>query len=287
MPISVVIPAYNEEAGIAHTIDRLRHTLAQSTIKDWEIVVVDDGSSDGTGRVAEAAGVRVIRHLERLGYGRALKEGIAAAKHDNVAIADADGTYPIAALPVLFAKYQEGYHMVVGQRFGPEYRESMLKSPLRALLKWLVEFTAGRKIPDVNSGFRIFDRREAMQYFPRLCNTFSFTTSLTLAYLTHGRFIAYVPIDYAKRIGKSKVMLFRDTLRTIQYIVQAILYFNPIKIFIVLSGCALLFSGAGVALAALSGWSHPFWIGVAGVLVAFVLFGLGLVADLLRQIMLK
>ncbi len=287
MPVSVILPAYNEEEAVARTVGELRQVLERSAVTMWEIIVVDDGSTDATSRMAEEAGARVIRHLQRLGYGKALKDGIDATKYDAVAIMDADRTYPPDRLPDLLAKFHEGYHMVVGQRLGCHVQDSAVKAPLRWLLKWLVEFTTGSKIPDVNSGFRIFDRREARSYFPRLCDTFSFTTSLTLAYMMNKRFVAYVPVEYRARTGKSKVMLIRDSLRTLQYIVQAVLYYNPIKIFLALAGGAVVFAGACLALGFLFDAGATALLLAAGVLSAILIFALGLLADLLRQIMLK
>ncbi len=287
MPVSIILPAHNEAQAIARTVEELRHVLERSAMTGWEIIVLDDGSTDDTAQIAEQSGARVVRHLQRLGYGKSLKDGIDAAKHDAIAIVDADGTYPADRLPELLAKFHEGYHMVVGQRTGLHVRDSTLKSPLRWILKWLVEFTTGSKIPDVNSGFRVFDRREAKNYFSRLCDTFSFTTSLTLAYMMNRRYVAYVPIEYQARVGKSKVMLFRDSLRTLQYIVQAVLYYNPIKIFIVMAGIAIAFSCVSFAMALMFGLYSTFLLGVGGILVAIMIFALGLLADLLRQIMLK
>ena len=177
----------------------------------------------------------MVRHPHNVGYGRSLKNGIAAAQYDMIAICDADGTYPAAAIPELVRLHREGFDMAVGRRQGPHYRESMLKMPMRALLRFLVEWTAGRHIPDINSGLRVFSRAAVMQYFAHLCDTFSFTTSLTLAYMMTGRFVAYAPIDYFERAGRSKVRLFRDALRTLQYIVEAILYYNPLKLFLLFS----------------------------------------------------
>ena len=147
----------------------------------------------------------MVRHLQNLGYGRSLKDGIAAARYDVIAITDADGTYPIKDIPRLFDVYRAGYHMVVGTRTGEHYRQSAFKSPLRWILQHLVEYTASRDIPDINSGLRIFSQLHATTYFERLCDTFSFTTSLTLAFMMNGLFVVYVPIEYYKRIGKTKV----------------------------------------------------------------------------------
>jgi hypothetical protein len=173
----------------------------------------------------------------------------------------------------------------VGARTGPHYRESLVKSPLRRILKWLVEFTVGRPIPDVNSGLRVFSRQDVAPYLGTLCNTFSFTTSLTLAYMMTGRFVTYLPIPYRARVGSTKVRLFRDGLRTLQYIVQAILYYNPLKIFLVICGLIVAGSVLSLAAATLFRLVSAFYLGIGGLLVAVIVFCLGLIAELLRQIL--
>ncbi len=282
--ISVVIPAFNEEASIRSTIEHLR---ALPAYDNWELLVVDDGSSDRTAEVAAALSARVMRHPHNLGYGRALKTGIAAATYDTIVIMDADGTYDAGDIPQLLAAYAGGFDMVVGRRSGVGQTESTFKTVLRWILTVLVEFTAGRRVPDVNSGLRVFSRTTIQPYFGQLCDTFSFTTSLTLAYMMTARFVNFVPISYGKRHGRSKVRLFRDALRTLQYIVQSILYYNPIKLFLLAAfGTALL--TAALALVAVTVDSTTALIVLAiGGAAAVLLFGLGLVADLLRQIMTK
>ncbi len=189
--LSVVIPALNEAEAIAETVAVVQRCLSEAGI-EFELIVIDDGSTDRTGDIAAAAGARVIRHLYNLGYGRSLKDGIIAAKYEHIAITDADGTYPFDEMPSLFAEYTQGFDMVVGARRGKAYEESMVKKSLRGVLKFLVEFTAARKIPDINSGMRIFHRDKAIRYFERLCDTFSFTTSLTLAFIMNGHYVSYV-----------------------------------------------------------------------------------------------
>ncbi|MGQ0736163.1 MAG: glycosyltransferase family 2 protein [Acidobacteriota bacterium] len=287
--ISVIVPAYNEEGGIATTLAAVR-TMAGAADTTVEIVVVDDGSTDETAQVASRTGARVISHPHNLGYGRALKTGVDAATYDTIVIVDADGTYPVAEIPRLVATFQRGFDMVVGTRSGRAFREGVLKNALRLILTFLVEFTAGRRVPDVNSGLRVFSRATVMPYFGHLCDTFSFTTSLTLAYMMTGRFVAYEPIGYVDRVGRTKVRLWRDALRTLQYIVQAIVYYNPIKMFLMLSVATVL--AATSAALALVVWQPdqlgvPALIATLGALVAVLLFGLGLTADLLRQIMHK
>ena len=282
--ISVVIPAFNEGAAIGPTIERLRGLPA---FNDWELIVVDDGSSDRTSDAAAALGARVLRHPHNLGYGRALKSGIAAAAHDTIVIVDADGTYDAGDIPRLVTAYAGGFDMVVGLRSGVRQTESTFKTMLRWLLTVLVEFTAGRRVPDVNSGLRVFSKATIQPYFGQLCDTFSFTTSLTLAYMMTARFVNFVPISYGKRHGRSKVRLFRDALRTLQYIVQAILYYNPIKLFLLAAGISALFTLI-LAIAAMQVSATATLVVLAmGGAATMVLFGLGLVADLLRQIMTK
>jgi polyisoprenyl-phosphate glycosyltransferase len=285
--ISVVVPAFNEVDAIEDTIAELREMFAKAELNDAEIVVVDDGSTDGTADLAEKAGVKVVRHPMNAGYGRSLKDGIGAAKHDIIAITDADGTYPNHMIPELLARLDRGFHMVVGARTGEAYRESALKQPLRTLLRWLVEFTAGQAIPDPNSGLRVFRKSDIVGFFPHLSNAFSFTTSSTLGYMMTGLFVHYVPIPYAKRIGKSKVKLFRDSLRTLQYILQAILYYNPLKLFLVF--CAVLTAASllSFVLAIVLNMTVWYFLGVGGILAAILVAAIGCLAELLRQIMAK
>jgi glycosyltransferase involved in cell wall biosynthesis len=282
--ISIVIPAYNEESSIGETIGTC-HKVMSAQPHPYEIVVVDDGSLDNTHAIAIGARSKVVRHPHNVGYGRSLKDGIAAASYDIIAITDADGTYPIDRIPELVAEYQKGFDMVVGARQGKHYDESFSKMLLRVILRVLVEYTAGRKIPDINSGLRVFSRQTVRPYHQYLCDTFSFTTSLTLAYMMNGKFVQYLPIAYEKRVGKTKVRLFRDSLRTMQFIVEAMLYYNPIKVFLALSvGVA----GAGVlaAIAAAVSSRSEFY-GIAALLLvsSLLTFCVGLVSVQLKQLL--
>jgi len=285
--ISVVIPALNEEIAIGATIAGVSEVLTAANLVPFEIVVVDDGSTDQTGKIAEAAGAKVIRHPHNIGYGRSLKNGIAAAQHDMIAICDADGTYPASAIPELVRLHRDGFDMAVGQRQGQHYRQSLLKMPMRALLRFLVEWTAGRHIPDINSGLRVFSRAVVMQYFSHLCDTFSFTTSMTLAYMMTGRFVAYTPIDYFERSGRSKVRLFRDALRTLQYVVEAILYYNPLKIFLLFSLICLVAAALTMTVSLYFKIVTGMMLAIGTAIAAVLMLGIGMLAVLLKQIMDK
>jgi glycosyltransferase involved in cell wall biosynthesis len=283
--VSVVIPAYNEVEVIADTIEQISGMFREAGLEAVDLIVVDDGSHDDTGKLAESSGARMIRHPHNAGYGRSLKDGIMAARHDTVVITDADGTYPIDIIPKLLELYAKGFDMVVGARTGTAYHGPFAKRAMRVLLKFLVEFTSGRKVPDVNSGLRVFSRAAIQPYFPHLSEGFSFTTSMTLAYMMTGKFVTYLSIPYYERVGHTKVKLFRDSLRTLQFIVEAIVYYNPIKIFILISFvCGLLMIatlGAGFGFRSVGLVVVGVGLGVCVVLV----FCLGLISVLLKQIM--
>jgi len=283
--ISVVLPAYNEEAAIVDTLREVKDSLDNSRWRPFEIVVVDDGSSDDTAVLATAEGARVIRHPQNVGYGRALKTGIAAATYDTIVFSDADGSYPLDRTPDLLVEYEKGFDMVVGAR--TNYRERIGKRLLRRILRWLVEYTADRRIPDANSGFRVLSKEVVLPHFKTLCDTFSFTTSLTLAYSMSNRFVEYLPVEYRTRKGRSKIRLFTDTARTLQYIAQTIIYHNPLKIFALFSVICVILAMLGFLGSIFFGLLSGFLLGIGGLLLALLVFSLGLLADLLKQILEK
>lgn len=282
--ITVVIPAYNEENAISDTIESVSSILLKS-YAEIEIIVVDDGSLDATSERALRTGASVIRHPQNVGYGRSLKSGIAAAKYDTIVIIDADMTYPAESIPRLIEELDKGFDMVVGARTGFHYSGSMFKGPLRSVLKAVVQFVAGRKVPDANSGLRVFHKSTILGYLDHLCDTFSFTTSQTLGYMLTGRFVAYVPIDYHKRVGSTKVKLFMDSFRTLQYILQTAMYYNPMKIFVLFSMVCIGLSFIGFAFCAVTQIHAAYFLAIGSLLLAMLMFGLGLMSDLMKQIL--
>ena len=285
--ISIIIPAYNEKRAISNTIQDIRKVLLESNYEEYEIVVVDDASTDNTKEIALTAGAKVISKIQNLGYGHSLKMGILSAKYDIIVITDADGTYPIYEIPNLIKLYDQGYHLVIGARTGKFFKESYIKYPLRILLKFLVDFAAGRKIQDPNSGLRVFSKKEIIPLFPTLCDRFSFTTSMTLAYMMLQRSVKFFEINYNARVGKSKVMLFRDSLLTLQYIIQAINYYNPIKIFLVLSFFTALIGFSFLCIGLIFKITTFILLGIGSFISAVIVLSLGLLADLLKQILVS
>ena len=281
MKLSIIIPAYNEAEGLVSTLDILKKVLKDFI---YEVIIVDDGSTDNTVEIAEKAGARVIAHPINMGYGRSLKTGIANAKYEIICITDADGTYPLEKIPELLTEFKKGFDMVVGQRTGKEFHGNFLKHPSRRIFRWLCEFAVGKKIPDINSGLRIFNKSTAEKYFDILCDGFSFTTTITLAYMFEGYFVKYLEIPYYKRYGVSKVHYLRDTLRVTQIITEAILYFNPLKIFLVLSGLVLFLSFIFLGIGAYFQYTTAIWLFVLCFISSILIFAMGLQADLLRKI---
>lgn len=281
--LSLVIPAYNEEAAIGNIIDQAKKVLAQCASR-WEVIVVSDCSTDATAQVAAAAGALVIEHPLNKGYGNALKTGITHARYQQVAIIDADGSYAPEDL-LLLAPSAARFDMVVGKRSGVHFHGGIFKRTGRWLQHFLVEFTTGTRVPDVNSGLRIFPRDAALGFFDTLCGGFSFTTSITLAMLMCGYTINFVPVAYTTRIGKSHVDYYRDTLRSLQIITHAILKYNPIKAFLPISFLLLtIMLLTGFLAGSASLLNNPllaFWLGLTAVLslmTALIVFALGLVA---------
>ena len=283
--LSVLIPAYNEDGSIADTVNNINDVLIEEGFEQFEILVINDGSTDQTRENAIKTSATVQTHPHNLGYGKAIKTGLELAKFETIVITDADGTYENDKIPELVRKYGDGFDMVVGQRTGKYFWGSHVKKPLRLILRWLVEWATGRSIPDINSGLRVFSRDLALSYKSQLCDTFSFTTTLTLAFMMTGHFIAYIPIKYNKRIGESKVSLWSDSFRTCGYIIQSILYHSPLKIFIVLSFMFILLALFSIFVGMFLQLATGFTMGVGAIVAALVVFALGMLADLLKQIL--
>lgn len=239
--VSVVIPAYNEEHGLAPVLTQLQSVLDDLPMSS-EIIVVDDGSQDNTAQVAgQFIGVTVLRHPANRGYGAALKTGIRQARFEWICITDADGTYPNARIPDLLERaITDKYHMVVGARSGANVAIPLARRPAKWMISRLADWVSGEKIADINSGLRVFRRTVALRFFRVLPNAFSFTSTITLAMMTNGYRVAYEPIDYYARVGKSKINPIRDTLNFIQLILRIGLYFAPLRIFLSLSAILLL-----------------------------------------------
>lgn len=278
-PVSIVIPAYNEAAAIQPTLDTILRVLQEAQI-EGEIIVVDDGSKDGTAdAILPSPQVRLFRHPQNKGYGASLKTGIRQACHNIVLITDADGTYPCDMIPVLLEK-MTSYDMVVGARTGENVQVPLLRRPAKFLLNRLANYLSGVEIPDLNSGMRVFKRDVVMSYFRLLPSGFSFTTSITLALLTNDYNVLYVPIDYYKRTGQSKIRPIRDTINFFSLVVRVVLSYRPLRVFIPVASVFVFLSAIKVTYDIQAYDFHLATSTVVLLTVTFQLIVLGLIADL-------
>jgi len=238
--ISVIIPAYNEEDGIINVINDLKKVLNNAKI-EHEIIVIDDGSKDKTVERAGTTDAVVVQHLKNRGYGAALKTGINIAKNELIVITDADNTYPASQIPKMLEHIQEA-DMVVGSRQGENVAIPLIRRPAKWILRKLAEYVTGEKIPDLNSGLRIFRRELIMQYLNILSDRFSFTTTSTVAFLSDNYKVIYIPIDYYQRAGKSKIVPW-NFIEFMNLVIRLSMLFNPLKIFIPASMFTLILGG--------------------------------------------
>jgi len=225
--ISIVIPAYNEEQRIGVVLDNLLVNVVLWNI-DYEVIVVDDGSKDKTAEIIKRHNVQLIQHEQNKGYGAALKTGIRFAKYNIIAIADADGTYPIDKIPELVGFIHE-CDMVVGAR--KYIKLPLVTRPAKWILNKYANYLVKYDIPDLNSGLRVFKKDVYQKFSGLLPNGFSFTTTITLALLSNDYRVKYISIDYFKRAGKSKIRPIRDTINFFSLITRTSLYFNPLRVF--------------------------------------------------------
>jgi glycosyltransferase involved in cell wall biosynthesis len=279
--LSIIIPAFNEQNVIGQVIRDLLNFLNSNRLQA-EIIVVNDGSKDRTGQILEQFRdqIKVIHHPYNKGYGAALKTGMRAARHDWILWLDGDGQHIPSEINKLLP-YINQYDMIVGQR--QSYQGPLIRRPGKKLLQIIANYLTGRKIPDLNSGFRLFKKKLALQFMSIYPNAFSITTTITLAFLREGFSVKYVPFELNKRkVGKSTVGYFKDGLRTILLIFRIIMLFSPLKIF--LPASFILFLGGTVFL--INDLIH-FDIGDTSVLLlisSFLLFFFGLLADQLAAI---
>lgn len=280
--VSVIIPAYNEEEGIAST---LRNIAEMGLDKKYEIIVVNDGSVDNTAKIVkDYANVKLISHDNNLGYGAALKTGIKYADGEIIVITDADGTYPNERIPDLVQTFEEGnFDMVVGARIGKNARIPLMRKPAKWIINKLANYLTDTQIPDLNSGLRVMKKGVLEKFTNILPNGFSFTSTITLAILTNGYSLKYVTIDYFKREGKSKIKPIQDTLNFIQLIIRTVLYFNPLKVFVPLSLLLILFAFTVLIISWLfTGIAMDVTFGVI-LMTAVMVMAVGMLADMIDK----
>ncbi|MGH9127994.1 MAG: glycosyltransferase family 2 protein [Acidimicrobiales bacterium] len=281
--VSVVLPVFNERGHLVGEISRIR-TALEASGHSHEIIVVDDGSTDGSGEaLAGIEGIRLIRFAQNRGSGSARKVGTRAARGRVVVWTDVDMSYPNEEIPRL-VKELEGYDQVVGARTSEQGRVKALRVPAKWLIARLASYLTETRIPDLNSGLRAFRREVALQYLHLLPAGFSCVTTMTMAFLANGYSVRYVPIEYSPRAGRSKFHWWVDTRRYVRQVLRMVLMYNPLKVFMPL-GLLLAFVGVGkLAYDLVARHFHVAADTIVVLLAAGAIIVLGLLADLIVQV---
>ncbi len=285
--VSVVLPIYNERGHLRKEIDRITAALGSSTYS-FEIIVVDDGSDDGSSDeidavVREHDGIRLIRHSHNRGSGAARRSGTTAARGRVVVWTDVDMTYPNDEIPELVDAL-DGYDHVVGARRTEEGTIKVFRVPAKWFIRWLASYLTETKIADLNSGLRAFRRDVAMQYVHHLPAGFSCVTTLTMSFLANGYSVRYIPIDYFPREGTSKFHWWRDTKRYLLQVVRMTLSYNPMKVFLPVGMFLLV---VGIAKLIYDWIDKDFRLAANTLLILFAalqVIAVGLLADLIVRV---
>jgi len=274
--LTFLIPVHNEEKVVEQTIAEVKKELQKLDI-DFEIVVVDDGSRDQSGQILKTIeGIRLITNPYNLGYGASLKRGIRNSLGDWIMIIDADGTYPISAIPTLLEKIGD-FDMVVGQR--SSQGDPFSRKPAKFILRKLASFLSGHKIPDLNSGMRVFRKSLALEFFHLFPSGFSFTSTITVASYANDYTVCYLPIDYYKRQGQSGIKP-RHFFDFISLLVRLFLYFKPLKMIAPLASIIFVLGFSKLVRDYLV-VTHVGTFAAILILISFQLFVMALIAEVL------
>lgn len=276
--LSVVIPAYNEEKGIAEIAGRVlsvKDKLNEAGVEDLELLVVDDGSGDGTAEVAgQIDGVRLIRHVKNQGYGAALKTGFSNANGELIGFLDADGTYPPEYFPQLCQKALNGCELVIGSRMsGADSKMPLTRRVGNFFFATLLTLMGRQKVSDSASGMRVFKRNILERIYP-LPDGLNLTPVMSTRAVHEGIQMVEVPIPYDERVGSSKLSVIRDGSLFLQSMIWTVLTYNPVRILGVIGLAGILFALAvaiGLIVTRLSGITTLGLWGVTALYTAMVL----------------
>ncbi|HHT9159268.1 MAG TPA: glycosyltransferase family 2 protein [Candidatus Brocadiaceae bacterium] len=275
---SIIIPCYNEEKAIGKVLKELT-----SLPEEYEIIVINDGSSDRSSEIIQLYKVKVITHPYQKGYGASLKDGISSASSNALVFFDGDGQHHASDIGRFIAEL-DTYDFVIGSRISNE-TSPIPRRPGKTLLTWVAQILTGKKISDLNCGFRAVKKNIIQKYLHLLPQGFSFSTTMTLIGFSRGYNVTFLPIATTKRIGKSTVSM-KDGINTLLLIIRFITLFNPLKIFFPVSSILFLI---GIL------WSIPYLLTGKGLTVAslFLLFTsitvffFGILADQISQLRLE
>jgi polyisoprenyl-phosphate glycosyltransferase len=283
LDVSIILPVYNESGHLEEEINRVRAAMDSSEYS-YEIIVVDDGSTDGSSeKLRELSGIKLLSFGTNRGSGSARKYGTRAARGRLVVWTDVDMTYPNDLIPQL-VKEADGYDQVVGARTTEEGTHKAFRVPAKWFIRKLASYLAKTPIPDLNSGLRVFRRDVALQYLNQLPPGFSCVTTITMTFLANGYSIAYWPITYRERAGESKFHWYRDTRRYLTQVVRMCLSYDPLR---VLGPIATVIGILGVGKLVYDVSVRDFRVAINTLVLLFAAFQIlvvGLLADLIVRV---
>ena len=279
--LSIVIPAKNEQAGLAGLLPELRRRYPAA-----EIIVIDDGSTDDTAAVARDHGAQVVSHPYSKGNGAAIKTGARTAGGEAILFMDADGQHRVEDIDGLLTKFVDGYDLVVGARQGLDSQASVVRWGANGLYNRLSSWMVGHPIGDLTSGMRVLKRHKFLEFLYLLPNGFSYPTTSTMAFYRAGYSVAFVPIVCAQREGKSHVNVWRDGLRFLLIIFKIGTLYSPLKLFFPI---ALSLFASGVAYYAYTYFTFSRFTNMSLLLFvsAVIVFLIGLISEQISNLMYK
>lgn len=280
MKISVVLPAKNESAAVAATVEGVLRLYT-----DFEVIVVNDGSTDRTAEVAEAVGAKVVHHPYSKGNGAAIKTGARAATGDVIVFMDADGQHDPADISRLLELIEQGHDMVVGARQKGS-QASLGRGLANGLYNRLASWMTGHRVEDLTSGFRAVRADKFREFLYLLPNGFSYPTTSTMAFFRAGYSVTYVPIHAAQRIGKSHIRLLRDGARFLLIIFKIGTLFSPVKIFAPVALVMFLLATGwyGYTFASIGRFTNMSALLYSGAVMVFLM---GLISEQITALMYK
>lgn len=231
--ITILLPCYNEEEALGPLIDEIRFVMAQ-TLYEYEILIVDDASTDNSTKVAEEKNVRLIKRTVNGGSGASRRTGIRASNGEVIVMMDADGSYRPEDIPRMLELFPD-YSQVNGARTCEKGTLPFLRIPAKWFIRKLASYLVGRPIPDLNTGLKAFKKKDMMRFLWIIPDGFSCVTTMTLVFMANDLPVAYVPAGYRERVGKSKFHPVKDTVNYVLTVIRMIMYFNPLKIFLPVS----------------------------------------------------
>jgi len=279
LDVSIIIPCHNEQEAIAKVIDGVNKAM-KDTRHSYEVIVVDDASSDNTVSEAEKNGALVIKRRIHGGAGASRKTGIVKARGKIIVMLDGDESYEASDIPKLLSYFPE-YDQVNGTRTSEQGSMKYLRTPAKWFIRKLACYLTGTYIPDLNTGLKAFKKDIMLQYLWVIPDGFSCVTTMTLAFLCNGYNVKYIPTSYYRRIGKSKFRPIKDTNQYILTVIRMVMYFNPLKIFLPLS-LLLFIIGAIKSIVDFVFVVHRLQLSdIIILLSAVIVFTVGLLADLI------